>query len=78
MPENHLYFSPRGVDDKCCEQIPLPRHYTRHNQHSVGESHGLVAETDSMLSSNGVPVLAAGQKLYKADDHTVYMIASSS
>lgn len=43
---------------------------------ALANAHGLVAEADSMLSTNGIPVLPAGQKLYKADDHTVYMIAS--
>jgi hypothetical protein len=43
---------------------------------ALANANGMVLETDSMLSSNGIPQLQSGRKLYKADDHTVYMIAS--
>jgi len=40
----------------------------------LGNSNGLVAVTDSRISSNGRPI-GYGQKLFKLDDHTICSIA---
>jgi hypothetical protein len=40
----------------------------------IGNKNGLVAVTDSRLSSNNVPV-GFGQKLFQIDDHTILTIA---